>query len=41
MTLLMKAIVLVLRLLLFGFEGNPNLFVVVIRLVKAINSKKS
>ena len=33
--------VLVLGILVFGFEGIPNLFVDVIRLVKAISSKKS
>ena len=31
---------LVLRLLVFGFEGISNLFVVVVRLVKAISFKK-
>ena len=41
MTLLMNVIVLDHGILVFGFEENPNLFVVVIRLVKAISSKKS
>ena len=41
MTLLMNVIMSVLGILVFGFEGVSNLFVVVIRLVKAISSKKS
>ena len=43
MTLLMNVIMSVLGLLVFGFgfEGIPNLFVVVTRFVKAISSKNS
>ena len=41
MTSLVNVIVLVLEILVFDFEGIPNLFVVVVRLVKAISSKKS
>ena len=37
----MNVIVLILGILVLGFEGIPNLFVVVVRLVKAISSKKS
>ena len=37
----MNVIMLVLGILVFGFEGIPDLFVVVVRLVKAIGSKKS
>ena len=40
-TLLRNVIVLVLGILVFEFKGIPNLFVLVIRLVKAISSKKS
>ena len=32
---------LVLGILVFGFEGTPNLFVIAVRLVKAISFKKS
>ena len=37
MTLLLELIVLVLRILVFGLEGIPNLFVVVVRLVFVSN----
>ena len=36
----MNVIVLVLGILVFGFERIPNLFVVVIKFVKAISSNK-
>ena len=39
-TFLMYVIVLVLGILVFGFKGIPNLFMVVVRFVKAKGSKK-
>ena len=41
MSLLMNVIALVLGILVFGIEGIPSAFVVVVKLVKAISSKKS
>lgn len=40
MTSLMNAIVLVLAILVYGFEGIPNLLVVVARLVTTISPRK-
>ena len=37
----MNVAMLVLGILIFEFEGIPNLFVIVVRLVKAISFKKS